>query len=184
MPKPIPSLVDGDVTVELYDDPAYFALLDVASYAKDLPDWHYSTLTRMIAAQMSQGRIVAWGCPEITLCVRFTASPLTSEVESRVVASVRGALVTDGILCFAGYTSLTMCAQFADCTFPQVQDTLLRVPKGTYGVVVHRLFEHKAGEQLPEDDLLEGDDYVVVLRNDAQAEPPERMDHIVWAPKP
>jgi hypothetical protein len=183
MTTKIASLTDGDITVEFCDDPGYFALLDVATYAKDLPDWDYSSLTRMIASQMQQRRIVAWGCPEMLLRVRFTLSPLSAEADSRVVASMSGALTTDGLVCFAGYTSLTMCAQFPDYTFPQPEDTLFRLPKATYKVAVHRFFEHKAGQQFAEGELPEGDHYVVELRKDAKAKVPERT-HIVWAAEP
>jgi hypothetical protein len=182
MKKKSSSLADGDVTIELRDDPAYFALLDLGTYAKDLPDWDYASLTRRVAGQMRQARIVAWGCPEVLLRVRFTLSPLTPDVDARVVASMSGALVTDGALCFAGYTSLTMCAQFPDQAFPQPADTLLRVPKGRYKVVVHRLFEHEAGKQFPAGELPEGDHYVVELRRDPKAKAPERS-HVVWAPE-
>jgi hypothetical protein len=158
------------------------ALVDVRSYAKDLPRWNYDSLTTKIVGEMNAGHIVAWGCPGMTVQVRITRRPLAARARARVVASMRARLVTAGELCLAGYTSITMCAQFSDHKFPQPADDVVRVDGGTYDVDVHRLFAHTPGAQGADEQLPTGDHYVVVLTPAAMDVPVTPHAWVPWAP--
>jgi len=149
-----------DLVHDVGDDAAYLAIVDLGSYAKDLPDWDYFSLTKKIAADMSAGRIVAWGCPEGPLTVRLTTKTAGPK---RANAKYVSTLVTKGQLCLVGYTSLTMCAQFEDQRFPQSGDLLFSIAPGTYTVTVYRLFAHEAGEQFPAEPLPASDHYEVTF---------------------
>jgi hypothetical protein len=176
------SLGARDLIHEVGDDAAYLAIVDVERYAKDLPDWNYDSLTKKIIKDMSDGRIVAWGCPDGPVRVRLTTRARSSTMTAKTNAKHMATLVTRGKLCLVGYTSLTMCAQFGDQAFPQHGDLLFSLTPGTYAVTVHRLFAHRAGEQFPEeDDLPAGDHYVVSL---VPARAAKRMKHrtVPWAP--
>src|SRR5262245_2305918 len=126
-PKP---LGPRDVAGVVSDDAAYMALIDIGSYEKDLPDWDYGSLTRKIARARNAGQLVAWGCPEQSVRVRLTTRPLTAAAAARVCASITARLVVTGPLCLAGYTSLTMCAQFEDYAFPQSGDLVVSIAPG------------------------------------------------------
>jgi hypothetical protein len=71
-PAPAKRLAAKDIVHEVGDDPAYLAVVDLATYAKDLPDWDYCSLTAKIAKDMSAGKVVAWGCPDGPVRVRLT----------------------------------------------------------------------------------------------------------------
>ena len=165
-----------DLRHDVGDDPAYIAIVDLDTYAKDLPDWDYYSLTAKIAKDMSAGRIVAWGCPDGPLRVRLTTKKVSPKNAN---AKHTATLITKGRLCLVGYTSLTMCAQFADQHFPQPGDLLFVVPPGTYAVTVHRLFSHTAGEQFPDEELPDGDHYVVAF---ARGGKPIKHKSVPWAP--
>lgn len=165
----------------LFNDPAYLAIVDVARYEKDFPDWDYDSLSQKLVGAMNRGEVVAWGTPESDLRIRLTTEPCTAKAD----AITRGRLATDGVLCLASYTSLTMCAQFEDERFPQRGDLLFEIPKGAYDVTVHRLFAHEDGAQFAHDDagqlaeLPKGDHYVVVFTPADETQPLE-VKRIVW----
>ncbi|MBL8938867.1 MAG: hypothetical protein JNM69_30175 [Archangium sp.] len=179
---PTPSALEKDLTHEVGDDAAYLAIIDLGSYAKDLPDWDYPQLTKKLAADMSAGRVVAWGCCEGPMQVRLSrAAPSKALVKERH-AALTSTLVVTGPLCLAGYTSITMCAQFEDQRFPQPADLLFSLPPGRYSVTVSRRFVHEEGEQFPEGELPEGDAYVVTFEpTDA---PFVKVSRVAWAPPP
>jgi hypothetical protein len=64
MGKPNAVELVRDLTPEVGDDAAYLATIDLSSSSKDLPEWDFRSLTKMLAADMSAGRVLAWGCPE------------------------------------------------------------------------------------------------------------------------
>lgn len=152
-----------DLVVRVCDDPAYFALLDPDAYDVDMPRWDLDTLSARIVEEMRAGRIVAWGCPEATLQVRVTTRPLTAEQLGSVVATFTAPLATSGRLCLAGYTSLTMCAQFAKHRFPQGDDHLVAIAPGRYLATVHRRYAYQPGAQDVDGALPEGDHVIIVL---------------------
>src|SRR5262249_36245283 len=142
--------------------------------------WDYPSLTTKIANDMSAGRIVAWGCPEGPLRVRLTTNPLSAAVAKAAHAHCVATLVTTGSLCLVGYTSLTMCAQFADQMFPQPGDLVFTVAPGTYLVTIYRMFPQGEGHVLFEDqagevELPDGDHFIVVF---AAAENTETIKHM------
>ncbi|MDP3504921.1 MAG: hypothetical protein Q8S33_31580 [Myxococcales bacterium] len=174
--------LEKEVTHEVGDDAAYLAIIDLNSYSKDLPEWDYGSLTKKLAADMSAGRVLAWGCPDGPVAVRLSrAAPSASLVKERH-AFLKSTLVVTGPLCLAGYTSITMCAQFDDERFPQTGDLLFSVPAGRYAVTVSRRFAHEEGEQFPEGELPEGDAYVVNFEPTNAAF--VTVSRVPWAPTP
>jgi hypothetical protein len=157
MGKPGAVKLEKDVTHEVGDDAAFLAIIDVSSYSKDLPEWDYASLTKKLAADMSAGRVIAWGCPDGPVAVRLSrGAPSTALVKERH-AFLKSTLVVTGPLCLVGYTSITMCAQFGDERFPQSGDLLFTLPVGRYTVTVSRRFAHEEGEQFPEGELPDGE---------------------------
>lgn len=177
-----PRALEKDLTHEVGDDAAYLAIIDLGSYEKDLPDWDYRKLTKKLAADVSAGRVFAWGCCEGPVQVRLSRSAPSKTLVKERHAFLTSTLVVTGPLCLVGYTSITMCAQFEDQQFPQRGDLLFSLPPGRYAVTVSRLFAHEDGEQFPEGELPEGDAYVVSFEpTDA---PFVKVSHVAWAPSP
>jgi len=163
-------------------DPAYMAVLDIATYDKDMADWDYHRLTAKIASQMEQERIFAWGCPECDLQIRITANP-PSGSNFHPVESVSGFLATSGQLCFTSYDNLTMCAQFKEYHFPDHEDRPFTIEPGRYQITVHRMFHWQHGEQSPES-IEEGDHFIIALRPAPSSAPSLRFDSVPWAWRP
>ena len=160
-------------------DPAYMAIVDVATYDKDMADWDYSRLTAKIACQMEQERIFAWGCPEYPLQVHITThTPNASDFHP--TESVVGFLTTSGGLCFTSYDNLTMCAQFEEYHFPSHDDHPFTVELGRYQITVHRMFHWKHGAQFP-DTVNDGDHYIIVLCPAPSSASPVHFDSVPWA---
>jgi len=168
-----------DLSHRLGNDPAYLAIIDIARYPKDLPDWNFTTLTAKLVGAMNDGAAIAWGTPQDSLTVRLTMTPLDASTKRRVDATTVGRLVTAGSLCLANYTSLTMCAQFEDCAFPQREDFAFELRPGSYDVEIHRLFAHADGEQFAE--LPPGDHYVVVVTPAETMRAAPSATKIAWA---
>lgn len=180
MPKPI--ALEKELTHEVGDDAAYLAIIDLGSYSKDLPDWDYATLTKKLATDMSAGRVLAWGCPDGPVQVRLLRSAPSAKLVKERHAFLTSTLVVTGRLCLVGYSSITMCAQFEKEQFPQHGDLLFSLPPGRYTVTVSRRFAIEDGEQFPEDELPEGDAYVVNFEpTDA---PFVKVKRVAWAPQP
>jgi hypothetical protein len=176
-----PRALEQDLTHEVGDDAAYLAIIDLGSYAKDLPDWDYTTLTKKLAADMSAGRVFAWGCCDGPVQVRLSRSAPSKALVKERHAFLTSTLVVTGPLCLVGYTSLTMCAQFEDEEFPYDGDLLFSLPPGRYSVTVSRRFAHEEGEQLPEGELPEGDAYVVNF--EPTGAPFVKVTRVPWAPQ-
>lgn len=178
----VPELGSKGLVFEVDGEMPYLAILDVASYTNDLPDWEFDTITKKITAEMNAGHIVAWGCPEVGLSIRITDQPLRKPELAKQDASISALLSTEGLLCLAGYSSLTMCAQFSDEKFPQIIDHAFRVKPGTYRVDVHRLFAHRSGDDSPKEELEDGEYvYVVALSPATKAFEPTRQRWVPWA---
>jgi hypothetical protein len=163
-------------------DPAYMAVLDIATYDKDMADWDYERLTTKIASQMEQERIFAWGCPEGDLQIRITAN-LPSGSSFHPIESVSGFLATSGQLCFTSYDNLTMCAQFEKYHFPEHKDHPFTVDPGRYQITVYRMFHWQHGEDSYES-IEEGDHFIIVLRPAPSSAPSLRFDSVPWAWRP
>lgn len=171
----------SDLVFEHSADPAFMAVLDMATYESFLPGWDWPSLTLKVASQMSQERIFAWGCPEFTLNVRITmTSPGHSSFHP--VESVSGFLVTSGQLCFTSYENIGYCAQFEDKHFPLHEDHPLLVNPGRYQIEVHRMFQWRHGQQFPEfaDAIGDGDHFVIVLTPAGDSMPPKHFDCVPW----
>lgn len=166
----------NDLRLFVAGDPAWMAIIDVARYRTDLPDWDYHSLTAKVLDAMRAAQLVVWGYPQNGVLVRITGSRPSSVPR----ASMRARLEVTGELFVAGYTAITMAAQFEESEIAHEAAGSFRVPPGSYLVEVQRYFDHQPGEQFADEPFPEDIDHFVVIfeRSDQLIAPP---DAVPWA---
>src|SRR5688572_5908987 len=86
----------------------FMFLADVASHSPAPDPLLGEAMTSFVARQMSAEKIVAWGCPEVTLNIEFTYANNFDPFDrpQNYAAGFSSRLRTSGLLCFNDHPEL------------------------------------------------------------------------------